>query len=70
MTNFPKSKEEMLNSEFFVIPSLIPKYTILESTAQPIEKEFMEEKVYLRRNLVPVTSKMVWIDRGRKVKNG
>lgn len=70
MTNFPKSKEEMLNSEFFVIPSLIPKYTILDSTAQPIEKEFMQEKVYLRRNLVPVTSKMVWIDRGRKVKNG
>ena len=30
----------------------------------------MEEKVYLRRNLVPVTSKMVWIDRSRKVKNG
>lgn len=32
--------------------------------------EFNEEKVYLRRDIIAVTSKVHWIDRGRKVKAG
>ena len=46
----------------------MPQYNILDPKAIPIEKEFFEEKVYLKRDLIPATSKMVWIDRGRRVK--
>lgn len=48
----------------------MPQYSILDPKAIPIDKEFNEEKVYLKRDLIPVTSKMVWIDRGRRVKPG
>ena len=61
----------MLASNYFVIPSQIPKYYILGPKAEFIpEIEFNEEKVYLRRDMVAVTSKLCWIDRGRKVKPG
>lgn len=46
----------------------MPQYSILDPKAIPIDKEFYEEKVYLKRDLIPATSKMVWIDRGRRVK--
>lgn len=38
MSNFPKNKQEMLNSEWFIIPSLLPQYSILDPKANPIDK--------------------------------
>ena len=61
----------MNTSAYFVVPSLLPKYCILSSTASPLpDIEFNQERVYLRKDILAVTSKLYWIDRGRKVKAG
>ena len=71
LTVFPKTKEEMVTSNYFVVPSLLPKYTILDEKARPLrDVMFNEEAVYLRKDVIAVTSKLFWIDRGRRVKNG
>ncbi len=61
----------MLASTYFVVPSQLPQYCILDPLAAPLPNiAFNEEKVYLRRDVIAVTSKVHWIDRGRKVKKG
>ena len=71
LTVFPKTKEEMVTSNYFVVPSLLPKYTILDDKARPLRDiMFNEEAVYLRKDVIAVTSKLFWIDRGRRVKTG
>lgn len=56
-------------SEYFVVPSLIEKYMVLRDDAKPIPGlEFKEEKVYSKRDLVKVASRMGWIDQYRMVK--
>jgi hypothetical protein len=61
----------MLTSNYFIVPSQLPQYTILNSSAVAVSGvEFNEEKVYLRRDIIAVTSKVHWIDRGRKVRTG
>ena len=58
-----------MTSPFFVVQSLLPKYCILDVNAKPLpDKEFNDEKVYLRRDVVAVTSRLMWVDRGRRVK--
>ena len=59
----------MKTSEYYVVPSLIEKYKILKEDAKPIPNlEFHEEKVYRKRDLIRVASKMGWIDLWRMVK--
>ena len=66
---FPKNKEEMLSSPYFCISSQLAKYRILDQTAIPIpDVEFNEERVYLRKDIIAVTSRLFWVDRGRMVK--
>lgn len=60
----------MLVSEVFVVPSLLPQYSLLNATAKPLDIVFKDEKVYLKKDVISVTSRMGWIDRGRKVKRG
>lgn len=57
----------MLTSEYFITPSLMPQYSILDPSAVAIGQTFNEEQVYLRKDLLPATSRLVWIDRGRRV---
>lgn len=71
LENFPKNVREMRASEFFVVPSLVDKYMVLKDDAEPIPGlEFREEKVYSKKNLVKVASRMGWIDQYRMVKYG
>lgn len=42
LTNFPKARQEMLTSEYFITPSLLPQYSILDPSASPIEQTFNE----------------------------
>jgi hypothetical protein len=42
LSNFPSSKQELLNSEYFTIPSMLPQYSILDPKAEPINKEYNE----------------------------
>lgn len=61
----------MMTSNFFVIPSLLPKYTILSDQARPLpDIKFNEEDIFLKKDVIAVTSKLFWVDRGRKVKSG
>lgn len=36
LANFPKVRQEMLTSEYFITPSLLPQYSILDPMAIPI----------------------------------
>lgn len=36
LTVFPKKKEDMFTSPYFVVPSLLPKYCILNPSAEPV----------------------------------
>ena len=68
LENFPSNKQDMLTHEFFTIPSMVPQYCILDEKAQPVEDAtFQEERVYLRKDLIGVKSKLGWIDQGRQV---
>jgi len=60
----------MLVSEYFIIPSLLPQYCIIDPKAIPLEQEFNEEKVFLKKDLIAVTSRNGWVDKGRRVKQG
>ena len=61
----------MKMSELFVTPSLVEKYMYLPETAKEIEgRDFHEEKVYLKKDLIKVCSRMGWIDNSRMVKEG
>lgn len=55
-------------SDYFAVPSLLPQYCILDPKSKPIGNEFNDEKVYLKKDIVPVTSRMVWIDMNRRVR--
>lgn len=58
-------------SDYYVVPSMIDKYKILKEGAQPIpDLLFNEEKVYRKRDLIRVASRMGWIDFNRMVKEG
>jgi hypothetical protein len=71
LTVFPRNRDEMMTSPYFMVPSQLPKYCILDPAAQPVpDIEFNQERVYLRRDTIAVTSRLFWIDRGRKVKPG
>ena len=61
----------MATSTFFIVPSLIPRYSILDEKAKPLsDLMFNQQAVYLRKNIKTVTSKLFWIDRGRRVRLG
>lgn len=58
-------------SEYYVTPSLVDKYMILKEGAMPIPGlEFHEEKVYYKKDLERIASRMGWIDYFRMVKLG
>lgn len=38
LENFPKSKQELLNNHFFIVPSIIPQYTVIDQQANPINR--------------------------------
>jgi len=49
---------------------MIPQYMIIDPKAKPVAGlEFQEEKVYLRKDLIGVKSKLGWIDYCRQVKD-
>jgi hypothetical protein len=47
---------------------MLPQYCIIDPLAKHIGQTFNEENVFLKRNLINVTSRNGWIDRGRKIK--
>lgn len=68
MANFPINNTMMRKSERYVVPSQVPKYMVLKEDAKDIGKAFREEKVFKKKDLLRVSSKMGWADYGRMVK--
>jgi len=70
LEHFPKDKKEMFLSDYFVVPSTVLQYSVIDAKAKALDLMFNEEKVYLKRDTINVFSRNGWVDRGRKVIRG
>jgi xeroderma pigmentosum group C-complementing protein len=57
----PSNYNEMRNSTFYIVPSMLKKYQGLKPGAIPVGFKFKDEDVFKREDIVELHTKSKWL---------